>query len=431
MDRACHRVQLKWPGGTSVFWIDRETSVLRRVVARGQRDEGLSLVAEFQGARLDGEVDPAAFRFETPQRAKVVEQFLPSPAGQGQVKQYPIHYAKIAQRSQPKTLKLTPLWKCTELKAPANVLAVEHPDGRPRLLVVDDFNSVAEVGHDGKVIAVHSLNLEPTESVSTLHTAAGADGKRYFVALALTGAQQRCHLLDENCKLLLHYPKDALKYKHSGIADVELADADGDGSLEMCIGYRGIVGVHGVSLAGGRLWSNRMVVNVVRIAVAGPDDRRRRKLVCANLSGWLAVIDTRYQRPKVITLSRRLNWIESADLDGDGRIEWCGLAAEGTSGSAAIGLNLNGEELWSYVLPPGFQQQPIERITAGRVTSTGPGQWLLPGPDGSIHILAADGKLIDKFNYGAMLCGLATVEWDGKMVLIVSSPRRLEAWKVE
>ncbi|GAF70454.1 unnamed protein product, partial [marine sediment metagenome] len=146
MDRDCHRVELKWPGGTSVFWIDRETHALRRVVARGQRDDGLSLIAEFRDARLGGEVDPTAFQFATPQRAKLVEQFGRPQPEQGRIEQYPIRPVKIAERSQPKTLKLTPLWECTELKAPANVLAAEDPDGRTRLLVVDNFNSVAEVG---------------------------------------------------------------------------------------------------------------------------------------------------------------------------------------------------------------------------------------------------------------------------------------------
>ena len=58
-------------------------------------------------------------------------------------------------------------------------------------------------------------------------------------------------------------------------------------------------------------------------------------------------------------------------------------------------------------------------------------QWLLPGTDGSIHILGADGKLLDSFNYGAELAGLATAELDGNPLLIVSTQDGLEAWKVE
>jgi hypothetical protein len=65
------------------------------------------------------------------------------------------------------------------------------------------------------------------------------------------------------------------------------------------------------------------------------------------------------------------------------------------------------------------------------VTRDGAGQWLLPGADGSIHILSADGRLFDKFNYGAALQGLATVEINGQPVLVVASANGLEAWRVE
>jgi hypothetical protein len=55
---------------------------------------------------------------------------------------------------------------------------------------------------------------------------------------------------------------------------------------------------------------------------------------------------------------------------------------------------------------------------------------LLPGADGSIHVISADGKPLDKFNYGAVLQGLATFEAGGQPVLVVASPGGLEAWKI-
>ena len=79
----------------------------------------------------------------------------------------------------------------------------------------------------------------------------------------------------------------------------------------------------------------------------------------------------------------------------------------------------------------GIYPQPIEPIIAGRLTRSGPGQWLLPGPDGSIHILSADGRLLDKFNYGEVLQGLATVEINGQPALVVASDKGLEALRAE
>ena len=96
----------------------------------------------------------------------------------------------------------------------------------------------------------------------------------------------------------------------------------------------------------------------------------------------------------------------------------------------AVGFSLDGKEQWKYQLPSGVPP-PMELIVPGKLSREGPGQWILPGPDGSIHVISADGKPLDKFNSGVMLQGLATAQIDGQPVLIISSAEGLEAWKVE
>jgi hypothetical protein len=155
-------------------------------------------------------------------------------------------------------------------------------------------------------------------------------------------------------------------------------------------------------------------------------------LFCTNNFGAVVVLDAHGDRRGEINVRNRFfNWITNADLRGDGELLWCGLAAVKVGDNTAVGFSLAGDELWNYSLPAGFQPQPIERIIPGRISRDGSGQWLLSGPDGSIHILSADGKPLDKFNYGSVLHGLATLEIDGRPVLIVASPKGLEAWKIE
>ena len=102
-----------------------------------------------------------------------------------------------------------------------------------------------------------------------------------------------------------------------------------------------------------------------------------------------------------------------------------------TSGRfTALGLSPGGNVLWKYALPSGTQQT-VESIVVGRLLPGTALQWLLPGSDGSIHVLAADGTLIDRFNYGEPVTGLATVEIDGKPVLLISSASGVEALRVE
>jgi hypothetical protein len=47
-----------------------------------------------------------------------------------------------------------------------------------------------------------------------------------------------------------------------------------------------------------------------------------------------------------------------------------------------------------------------------------------------VHILAADGKLIDKFHYGAALAGIAGTQLNGEPVLFIAGDQGLEAWKL-
>ena len=78
--RDCYRVKFKGPDGAATFWIDQQTYVLRRIVLPTERlremmsQDGpissVSVVADFTGAELNGEVDPKAFEFEVPKDAQ-------------------------------------------------------------------------------------------------------------------------------------------------------------------------------------------------------------------------------------------------------------------------------------------------------------------------------------------------------------------------
>lgn len=372
----------------------------------------------------------ARFQKQWRQHEKMMEaqaKGLTPEAGAGDQQAVPIPRAEIAEQTRPRTFQLTRLWQCTELTAPGNVLVVPSGDGPPRLLVVDTWKSVAEIGVDGRLVARHPLNIEQMEFVNTLRTATAADGQRYFVALFTS--QQRCHLLDEGLQLLLSYPESALEQPHAGLADAHLADLDGDGTLELYTAYWGILGVRAASLDGKSLRSNRTAaINVQQIAVTGPDDQGRRRLICANTRDSLALLDANLRPQGSVTLpGRALRKIAAADLDGDGRPEWCGIYGAKSGENVAVGFDLTGKELFSYTLPEGIHELPVERIIPGNLTGGRSGQWLLPGPDGSIHVLAADGKPLDRFNYGHSLAGLATAAIAGKPVLIVASSKGVEA----
>jgi thiol-disulfide isomerase/thioredoxin len=336
--------------------------------------------------------------------------------------------SKIAKRSEPSTLKLESLWTVDDVPRPGNLLVLEPPGEDPIIYVLSGSKTIAQLGPNGEIKERYELDIPKDVGVSWLRTAADASGTRYFVAFA--SAQQQFFCFDQSWKRLLAYPDS----QHAGLADVQLADLDGDGQPEILAGYWGVVGVQAVSFTGERMWSNRKLENVTRLAISDPADDGRRFVLCVNGRDFITPIDHAGKAQAEIPVAgQSLYALFSADLDGAPPAEMCALSAGEVGVLIAIGLDAKGDMLWSYPLPPGIHSQPVELVTPGRLpTADGgvQGVWLLTSADGSIHILAADGKLIDKFNYGEELTGMAAATFEGRPVLIVASMKGLTAWRV-
>jgi hypothetical protein len=142
------------------------------------------------------------------------------------------------------------------------------------------------------------------------------------------------------------------------------------------------------------------------------------------------VFDSDGKRVREIGLPyRQMQHARATDLNGDGKDDICALSAPAIGTAIALGVSPTGQELWNHELPKGVHETAIEKIVWGPMTGKG-NQWLLPGPDGSISIVSVDGQLVDKFNYGSQLTGVAAAEIDGKRMLLVSTPESLKAWDV-
>jgi hypothetical protein len=192
-----------------------------------------------------------------------------------------------------------------------------------------------------------------------------------------------------------------------------------------------------VSLQGTAIWPCRSLFNVAGVVPGPANPQGVRELYCVNDANNVAILDAKGQVRDAARLMAEgsLRTMVHADMSGNGPETWCGVMfvadPQQTSGQfTAVGLNTNGEVQWKYPLPPGTQQA-VESVVVGRVLPGSASQWLLPGSDGSIHIVAADGKPIDHFNYGTQVSGVATVEIDGKPVLLISSANGIEALRVE
>ncbi|MBX3413881.1 MAG: redoxin domain-containing protein [Pirellulales bacterium] len=333
--------------------------------------------------------------------------------------------AEIAAASSPSTFTLTEAWQSQDVTEPGNIIVVADQGTLPRLLVNEGWKGVAELGVDGKVIAKHQPAIADSAVISFIRSGVGRDGKRLFAVAATT--QPRAYVFDQDWKLVLSHPTEDGRE----VADVELADLEGDGTLELVTSYWGNAGVDVAAVDGRVLFTNTDLENPFRVAISAPDATGHRRLLCANTRGTVAPIDHTGKSGAEVAVGKRfLRYIVAEDLDGDGRPELCGIAATTAGGETLVGFTEDGSELWSYPLPAGLHQQPIEMIAAGRIV--GPAkQWIVAGADGSIHLIAADGQPLDKFSTGGTLTGIAAGEIEGKNALFVSTTDGIRAWTIE
>jgi thiol-disulfide isomerase/thioredoxin len=332
----------------------------------------------------------------------------------------------ITERSEPESLKIEELWKNTELKAPGNILVVASNEGSPVVYVIDDYQSIVELDMEGKVVAKHGDGLPEEATITYLATAADGDDQRHFVAASV--GEPQFFVFDDQWKLKLTYPEEST----ASVYDVLPVDLDGDGQLELCVGYYGEAGVHAVTMDGKRLWRNRWLTNVGDLAATQPDDDGQRRLLCVHSFGTLGILDSQGESlPTVQLPNRAVTHIVAADLDDEAPSELAAITVDLSGQRSMVGLSEDGEVLWQHLLPPGEHETPIEVLTAAKLFADQPGHWFAATPDGSIHIVSADGAKYDKFSTGEKLTGLAGLRADDQGVLLIASDKGVTAMSIE
>jgi thiol-disulfide isomerase/thioredoxin/outer membrane lipoprotein-sorting protein len=395
---------------------------------------------------LDGE-DVAAKELEKHQRERQEYEQQLNDALVGSTATYEVPPTEVAERSEPENFELTAAWTNEEIVLPGNLVAVATSDPA-KLYVLSGSRNIVELDAEGKQVAEHKLNLPEQVGVSTIRTGVDASGRRYFAVFANT--QQQVFLFDEKWEQLWAYPDS----KHSGLSDVQFADLAKDGQLKLYVSYWGVVGVQEVTLEGSRSWSNRQLENVTRMAVFQPSLEEQLRLLCVNGRDFVLPIDAAGKAlPEFRIEGQSLYAIFADELDGLIPQELCALSTGSIGVFTAVGLSDKGSIQWTYDLPRGVHAQPVEIVqtailptanAADAVDADGgrnDGEtnsaidrcqrvWMVAGCDGSIHFLSASGKLVDKFNSGEELTGLASLVVGEQPMLVVATGKKVSAFRV-
>jgi hypothetical protein len=336
--------------------------------------------------------------------------------------------AVIRQRSQPKQLKLTELWTCSELKSPGNFLIVEEAEQPARIFVIEGWRTITELAHDGKLIKRNTLDLPEQAAITFVRTSKVADGKRLFAAAAPRSPQ--FHVFDADWKRVLSYPSE--DQAPLAITDLAMADVgDADGQPEVLAANVNDIGLVAVDTRGKSAWRNASLANVFSVAVSPPNDVGSWGIFLAGDRGAVARVNRfGLEEPEVKVgqwpIVRLL-----AGGTGATQAAFLGLTSTPQGQPVVVGITADMKEAWNYPLPAGVHQRPIEPLVWGNLLAGRRGEWWLAGPDGSIHVVSEDGELFDSFNYGAVLTGLAAVKLDDQSVLLVATDEGVTAWNTK
>jgi hypothetical protein len=326
--------------------------------------------------------------------------------------------AGIVAATQPRRLRLTPLWQTEDLTSPGNLLVISSSSGAPRILAVDGNNTLLECAIDGRIQARHTLDVDEP-GITFLKTSVDGQGRRFFVGASMEG--ERAFVFDHALQRVGVYPPTS--DLQGPIADAALMDLDQDGQLELVLGFRQTAGVHCANLDGQRQWESRQMPDVLsvtgleRLLVSG----RRGDVIPFDKSG-------RPERSLVVP-GRAVFHLYAARYDPQ-MTSYCGLTFDGQGRLLALGLDPDLRETWKYELPGGLYQDPVQFVTSGAWPGGEQGAWVFAGSDGTLHVLGEDGALEESFATGRRITGLALLREAGQAYLLLASPQRIQAWRV-
>jgi hypothetical protein len=331
--------------------------------------------------------------------------------------------AVIAPRSEPALIKMERAWRVRDIESAGNILAVPSAIDGWHLIVNDGWNRIRVLDTTGKTLKQTELQGEGEVVISYLRSAVARDGKRFYAGSSAQG--RAVYVYDERFTHVLTYPNAS--QTHPGVNDLWISDLNQDNSIELYVGFSGIVGLQSVDLSGQRRWIERSIAPVLSLCEIMSGNQRT--LLATGASGQIERLDATGQKLSPVMVGKRaIHHIFASAARELRPTQLCGLSAQPNGQLLALGLTPAAEEAWSYPLPVGTFGSQIRFVSSVQILGETSWDWLFAGPDGSIHFIADDGQRHDMFHYGRRLNGLCAVRIEDRTLLVVSTDEGVDGW---
>ncbi|MCC9609477.1 hypothetical protein LOC68_05015 [Blastopirellula sp. JC732] len=327
-----------------------------------------------------------------------------SMAGKNPYRDLPLPEVAVAAARELERFTSETVWSTSDVENPGAVAVLRGDEGE-RIFVLDGGKAICELDVDGKLVSRHVLNLGEDVVVSRLRVASSDKGLR--IALFQPDGQ-RLWLLDEKLEPLFRYPSsDAV---HSGIADAQLLS--GFDQTTLVVAFQGEIGAHGIDESGKRFWSFREMLQLRDLAPVGSGE-----IAVMDASNKALVIDRQGKVRREIGLPQRSLLSLAYDPVSS---ELLALALAEIEMLEFDALAKDGAQVWSYPLPAAELPKVSPLMMA--ISIGAERGWCGLGPDGTLHLMQANGAATDRMAFGEMPAGLASV---GSGNLITTLPGRV------
>ena len=313
---------------------------------------------------------------------------------------------KLRRKSQPENVQLTRAWRSDDLVAPGNIIVVGS-GSQKRILANDGYRTIVELDSNGNVLARHALELPEGIAISWIRVATAIEGKKVFAAGSMM--QPQFFVFDENWRNLFAYPEVAKK--GSEIADVQFIKSNSNRPANLLVGFAKKNEIHRVSLTGKLIQTIDTHGNPV--SMAATDSNNETILRATNKLAQIVEFDPTFQSNETELTASHL--FSSQTLSIGNRPS---ILAVGNHDDSAMEVEIRDGEfqiVGSMELNPGSFREQVQFATYCETQGARQnGIWAVARPDSTIYLISAGGKLLDRFQYGKAIRGIALAEFEGQ-----------------